>query len=152
MGVVCQEKWTTRYGSSYVRAQARHQAWEDKSKASQEETSLKLKTENILPRGAPSKRFRYGGQNKPLVSFRLLVFVMLHKGKTLKNKEFRTIRGGLIRKEGFNGSVKTKISGLIEGSIFEHFHLLPYLVFLSPAGLSRAYASWPSRCLGGRPR
>ena len=50
---------------------------------------LKLKTENILPRGAPSKRLRYGGQNKTLVSFRLLLFVMLHGGKILKNEEFR---------------------------------------------------------------
>jgi hypothetical protein len=50
---------------------------------------LKLKTENILPRSAPSKRLRYGGQNKTLVSFRLLLFVMLHGGKILKNEEFR---------------------------------------------------------------
>ena len=50
---------------------------------------LKLKIENILPRGAPSKRLRYGRQNKTLVSFRLLLFVMLHGGKILKNEEFR---------------------------------------------------------------
>jgi len=50
---------------------------------------LKLKTENILPRGAPSKRLRYGGQNKTLVSFRLLLLVMLPGGKIIKNEEFR---------------------------------------------------------------
>ncbi|OGP90196.1 MAG: hypothetical protein A2157_13535 [Deltaproteobacteria bacterium RBG_16_47_11] len=42
---------------------------------------------SFSPRGAPSKRLRYGRQNKTLVSFRLLLFVMLHGDKILKNEE-----------------------------------------------------------------
>ena len=47
------------------------------------------KTGDILPRGVPSKRLRYGEQIKILKSVRLLLLKVLHGGEILKNQDFR---------------------------------------------------------------